>query len=126
MLAVPTMAACSDDPEPGEVLKAGGTYVLIGAEPDDNANTVGVGYDGTVQIVGACLGAGRQTIIWPHGTKILSENPLAIDVPELGRVTVGDRIVGGGTSWQADRLPDGIDALPDGCPDDQLFAFRPE
>jgi hypothetical protein len=122
LLVASTMVACGDDGSVhGDVLGSDGGYVLVGAEDDGN-NIAGVGYFGRVEVVGVCLGIDGRTIIWPHGTEILSERPLEIDVPELGPVSVGDKIEGGGTDWSAHRLPTGIDAVPKGCPAEDLFA----
>jgi hypothetical protein len=92
--------------------------------------TAGIGYGGTVTKIGTCLGfensAEEVTIIWPHGTTIVSGNPFTIDVPGLGHVTVGDRLDGGGVERTVDNLPKGIDAIPRGCPTEQIFEFFPE
>jgi hypothetical protein len=65
-------------------------------------------------------------VIWPHGTKIATDDPLTIDVPSLGRLRVGDYVDGMGGDEYVDYLPKGIDAVPSGCPTDQVVAFYPD
>ncbi len=64
------------------------------------------------------------TVIWPHGTKITSDDPLTIEVPGLGGLQVDDQVDGGGVEY-GDHLPKGIDAVPEGCPTEQVFEFYP-
>jgi hypothetical protein len=110
----------------GGVLHSGDSVVLVGA--DVLGPTVGVGFGGSVAMVGDCLGVEGDgavaTVIWPHGTKIASDDPLTIDVPGLGRVSVGDQVAGG-DDVNVDRLPKGNDAIPSGCPTEQVVAFYP-
>ena len=108
----------------GEVIRSGDTSVLIGAEGDGD-NMAGVGYGGTVSMVGECLGLDDATVIWPHGTTVVADDPLTIDVPGLSEVTVGDTLTGGADVY-ADYLPEGIDAIPEGCPTGRVIAFYPE
>lgn len=110
------------------VLHSNGSVVLVGADVDGPG--VGVGFGGSVAMVGDCLGVEGDgavaTVIWPHGTKIVSPDPLTIDVPGLGRVSVGDQVAGGGGDVSVDRLPKGIDAIPSSCPTEQVVAFYPD
>jgi hypothetical protein len=112
----------------GSVLRSGRTVVLVGEEV--HGPTVGVGFGGTVVMVGNCLGAGSEgavaTIIWPHGTRITSDAPVTIEVPGLGQIMIGDPIDGGASNVTVDRLPKGIDAIPPGCPTEHVVAFDPE
>lgn len=44
-----------------------------------------------------CLGANGSVIVWPSGTKVVSHDPLTIDVPGHGKFAVGDAVqIGGG------------------------------
>lgn len=124
-LAVVTalMSSCGEDE--GSVLNRSETNVLVGAEGDGEEPMAGVGVGGTVTLVGNCLGIGRAIVIWPYGTEIVDEDPFTIDVPDFGEVSVGDSIQGGGDTY-VDYLPDGIDEVPSGCPDDEVFAFYPD
>lgn len=109
-----------------EVLHSGDVTVLVG--DDDQGPQVGVGFSGYVVLAGDCLGiatkayhqsrhgmkagpGARYTAVWPHGTKVVSDDPLTIDVPQLGKVRVGD-LIGGGVSDLASP-PDGT---PKSCP----------
>lgn len=106
------------------VLRSGDSIVLVGEiGPEDSV--AGVGLGGTLMMVGDCVGIDEATVIWPSGTEIASVEPLAIDVPGLGRVALGDRVDGGGDEY-VDRLPKGIDSIPAGCPTEQVFAFYPD
>ncbi len=107
----------------GGVLYSGDSIVLVGAEGDGD-NMAGVGFAGGVTMVGDCMGIEGATVIWPHGTKIASDNPLSIDVPGLGPLTVGDHVDGGGDEY-VDYLPKGLGAIPSGCPTEQVVAFYP-
>lgn len=108
----------------GAVIHRGDTVVLVGANGDGD-NMAGVGFGGKVAVVGACLGINDATVFWPYGTEVVAENPLTIDVPGLGRVSVGDQVIGGADVY-ADHLPKGIDAIPSGCPTKDVVAFYPE
>lgn len=120
-LAGVCLGGCSGS---GEVLRSDDSVVLVGADGDGD-NAAGVGFGGNVTMVGACLGIEASTVIWPHGTSIVSEHPLVVDVTGLGEIRVGDQVSGGGVQY-ADHLPDGIDAIPSECPSGSLFAFFPE
>lgn len=85
-----------------------------------NEPVVSVAWGGSVTMAGSCLGIDGATAIWPHGTKITSHDPLTIDVPGLGQLSVGDVVSSGGEpSDPTDtdpHLPRGIKAVPSGCP----------
>lgn len=52
---------------------------------------------GRLEVVGGCLGAGGSVIVWPHGTKVVNEDPLTIGIPDNGTFTLGEEVrVGGG------------------------------
>ena len=108
----------------GEVIRSGHSFVLVGPKVD--GPTVGVGYGGYLAMVGDCVGLNDVTTIWPHGTVVTSNDPLTIDVPGLGHLTVGDPVSGGadgGGPGPLTHLPKGIDAIPSGCPTDQVVYF---
>jgi hypothetical protein len=107
----------------GSVLHSGGSIVLVDADHHGEA-IAGVGYGGDVTMVGDCLGIQTATVLWPHGTRIVSDTPLTIDVPGLGRVRVGDHVEGGGVEYVG-HLPKGIDSIPSGCPTQQVLGFDP-
>lgn len=78
----------------GEVLTASGTTVLVGAPSRSGMDALG---GGTLEVVGGCLGASGYVIVWPHGTDVVDEDPLTVDVPNVGRVALGEEFqVGGG------------------------------
>jgi hypothetical protein len=120
-----TCASCGSSGD-GDVLRAGSHYVIVGADGDLD-NVAGFGLpSGRVELVGDCLGIDGRTVIWPHGTEIVSTDPLEVDVPDFGKLSEGDEFSeAGAEDWSADRLPDGIDALPSGCPGENLIALVP-
>jgi hypothetical protein len=109
----------------GGVLRTGGSVVLVGAA-GDRRNIPEAVLTGPLTMAGDCLGINGATVIWPHGTKIATDDPLTIDVPSLGRLRVGDYVDGMGGDEYVDYLPKGIDAVPSGCPTDQVVAFYPD
>ncbi len=116
-LLLVALASCQ-----GKELQADGVKVLVGT--DDGNDMAGVGLEGEVTLVGECLGLGESLIIWPPGTKIIAEDPLAIKVPDLGIVRVGDHIEGGGQTYHIADPPDGLE-IPSGCRSDRLHSFFP-
>lgn len=46
--------------------------------------------------MGGCLGADVTVIAWPHGTKVVEDEPLTIDIPDNGSLTLGDDVQVGG------------------------------
>lgn len=127
LLALMALTSCGgdDDKAPGQVLEADGgkVKVLVNAEPGDGP-IAGVGWGGRVELVGGCLGFGGSTIVWPYGTEIVSDDPLVVDVPGEGKVTIGDQVMGGASRY-GDRLPAGIHAVPSGCPT-EIYAYYPD
>ena len=78
----------------GEVVSAAGTTVLVGERSTSGMDALG---GGTLEVVGGCLGADGYVIVWPYGTAVVDEDPLTVDVPDLGRVVIGEEFrVGGG------------------------------
>lgn len=106
-----------------EILGRSGDLVLVGA--DSSGSMAGIGLGGTVTVVGECLGVDKRTVIWPKGTTLESTDPLTIRVPGHGLIKVGDQVVGGAVDV-SDTLPDGIDEIPPGCPDQEVMEFFPE
>lgn len=98
-------------------------HVLVG--PEHVGAVAGVGFGGQVRMVGSCLGIDATTVIWPYGTKVVSESPVIVDVPGLGHLSPGDTVSGGGEQW-TNRLPKGIDALPAGCSGHDVLEFWPD
>jgi hypothetical protein len=85
------LSACSGG---GDVIQAGDVSVLVSERTGGGMDALG---GGRLEVVGGCLGASGSVIVWPHGTKVLDEDPLTIEIPEYGTFTVGDDVqVGGG------------------------------
>lgn len=111
-------------------LEAGKVHVLVSASSGDEGGA-DVGIAGTVQLVGDCLGIGDAVAFWPKGTKVVSEDPLTIDVPGEGKVTVGDTVqgAGGSHSTASDSEVDSSKPelpIPASCPSTSWVDFRPE
>jgi hypothetical protein len=117
-------SACGSDPQD---LRAGEYHVLVSSSAGDED----MGIDGTVQLVGDCLGIGDSVAFWPPGTEIVVEDPLTIEVPGEGEVSVGDLVHGAGGSHATAHDPDISTVLPDipipdACPSTSWVDYRPE
>ena len=116
-------SGCSGESGDAGVIKSGDSFVLV-APKGYGDNMVAVGLFGVVGPVGNCLGIEGATVFWPHGTKVVSEEPLVIDVPKLGEIQQGDRVSGGGDSYSS--LPEFIDEIPSGCSTEKIWVFYPD
>lgn len=89
-LALALLSACSGS---GQVIQAGDVSVLV-------SERTGGGMDaqsgGSLEVVGGCLGASGSVFVWPHGTDVVDDDPLTIDIPDYGTFTVGDEVLVGG------------------------------
>ena len=119
---VMTVGACGAGD--GSVLQSGDRVVLVASPSDGDNGLPLVGFDGPVSLAGKCLGIDGTTVLWPHGTEVVSDNPLTVQVPGLGKVRVGDRLMGGALEVHDADLPSGM-AIPSGCPTSPLVAFYP-
>lgn len=122
-VAVPT--SCELIPH-GEVLARDGRYVLVA--PGERSEA-GVGFGGTVRLVGDCVGLERErseivVVIWPQGTTFISADPVVLDVPGVGHVGIGDQLTGGGDEYDPDDPMPGIE-VPDGCGGRSVWSFTP-
>jgi hypothetical protein len=78
----------------GEVIATGDDVVLVSERTGDGMDAMG---GGRLEVVGGCLGARGVVIVWPHGTEVIADDPLTVDIPDYGTFTVGDEVwVGGG------------------------------
>jgi hypothetical protein len=122
-----TLTSCGLLRNDGHVEEKDDLHVLVGPEQTDEAGT---GFGGTVRVVGDCVGldlgdGSEAVVIWPHGTGMVSTNPVALDVPGLGRVEEGDGVTGGGDDYTGDDPLRGIE-VPSGCRDARLVSFTPD
>ena len=87
--AMSVLTACG-----GEVISGGEVTVLVSEPADGGMDALG---GGRLEVVGGCLGASGVVMIWPHGTKVVTEEPLTIDIPSHGTFALGDdvQVVGG-------------------------------
>ena len=80
---------------------------------------------GRLTMVGNCAGIGESVAVWPENTRVISDSPLALQVPGLGKVRAGDLVVGGGGLF--DAATDGVDiVIPSSCGTTQGVTFRVE
>jgi hypothetical protein len=87
--ALLSLSACG-----GQVISAGGVTVLVSERADAGMDALG---GGTLEVVGGCLGASGSVVVWPHGTEVVQDGPLTIDIPDYGTFALGDEVeVGGG------------------------------
>ena len=78
----------------GQVISAGDVTVLVSERPNGGMDALG---GGVLEVVGGCLGASGSVIVWPHGTDVVQDDPLTIDIPDYGTFALGDEVqVGGG------------------------------
>jgi len=87
VLMVPGLSVCGGQ---GEVVQSGEVSVLVSERADGGMAAQG---GGTLEVVGGCLGAGGSVIVWPHGTQVVQDQPLAIRIPGLGTYTLGDEVL---------------------------------
>ncbi|MGY2084997.1 hypothetical protein [Blastococcus sp. SYSU DS0539] len=120
--AVPLLAACGG----GEVIPAGDVTVLVAEQAGSGMDALG---GGRLEVVGGCLGAGGYVIVWPHGTEVVDEDPVTIDVPGHGTYGLGDEVeVGGGFVLEhssQDVAPGPFEVagvtVPPGCAEHDVF-----
>ncbi|SEK22219.1 hypothetical protein SAMN04515665_101145 [Blastococcus sp. DSM 46786] len=123
--AVPLLVACGG----GEAISAGGVTVLVSEQTGFGMDALG---GGRLEVVGGCLGAGGSVIVWPHGTEVVDDAPLTIDVPGHGIYGLGDEVeVGGGFVLEhssQDAPPGPYDVagvtVPAGCAEHDIFLAR--
>lgn len=78
----------------GKVITVGDTTVLVSEFPTGGMDAQG---GGRIEVVGGCLGASGVVVVWPHGTQVVSDDPLTISIPDNGTFALGDDVeVGGG------------------------------
>jgi hypothetical protein len=78
----------------GQVISAGDVTVLVSERAGAGMDALG---GGTLGVVGGCLGASGSVIVWPHGTEVVQDDPLTIDIPDYGTFALGDKVqVAGG------------------------------
>lgn len=87
--ALAVLAGCG-----GQVDTAGDVTVLVSARTGAGMDALG---SGPLSVVGGCLGLGGFVVVWPPGTDVVDEDPLRLEVPDLGTVGLGDpvRVAGG-------------------------------
>ena len=113
----------------GQVVEAGGVTVLVSERADAGMDALG---GGTLEVVGGCLGAGGSVIVWPHGTEVVQDDPLTIEIPSHGTFALGEEVqVGGGYVLEhssgdvepGDRRVGGV-AVPAECAQHDIFLAR--
>lgn len=117
-----TLTACGAVGGGAQVLDSGGKHVLVGP-PANGGEDAGI--TGRVTMIGDCLGIGSAVAIWPNGTTVVAEDPLTIEVPDLGRVELGDEIEGAGGFHDPADAPHGV-SIPDTCDSKTIVTWRPE
>jgi len=104
------LAACGG----GEVVEAGDVSVLIGEDTGSGKDAL---LSGELTVIDGCLGISQYVVIWPHDTEVTDDDPLTIEVPDIGTFTLGDTIelAGGEASPNFDTSElDGV-TVPDDC-----------
>jgi hypothetical protein len=116
------VGGCGDSgaSEGPQVVDREGVRLLV-AGPMDGSRQAGI--EGELHLMaGDCLGlrtgASRNAlVVWPSGTKLVDGDPATIEVPDLGRITVGQGITASGgdlaeESGQMPQIPE--DCMPEG------------
>ena len=84
-----SLSACG-----GRAISAGDVTVLVSERADAGMDALG---GGNLEVVGGCLGAGGSVIVWPHGTEVVQDDPLTIEIPDYGTFGLGEEVqVAGG------------------------------
>jgi hypothetical protein len=92
----------------GRVIEAGGVIVLVAGYQNGGSDALG---GGTLEVVGECLGADGGVYVFPRGTEVVDEDPLTIDIPGFGEVSLGEDFeVGGG--WEIEHSSDDVKPGP--------------
>lgn len=114
------LAGCSG----GEAkeLRAGEIRILVGERTNSGHNAM---LSGALADVSGCLGVDEFAVVWPHGTEVVSQDPLVVDVPGSGRVELGDPVeLGGGMvaeGPQTEPVSVGDLVVPDACAEHGVF-----
>jgi hypothetical protein len=132
LLSAGTLTSCaSDDPSdrepssgPGTVAAeqvSGDTFVLL------DSSTLGLDarVSGKVSLVGDCLGIDNTVVLWPAMTQVVSQDPLVVELPNAGRVRVGDTVQGAGGRVDAATHGEGVE-VPNSCGTGRVMTFRAE
>lgn len=104
MLATCLLSSCAgarsdeargDRADPGPAGPSSGGVIVLVSEPTRGGMDALGG--GRLEVLGDCLGADGSVIVWPHGTEVVEDEPLTIDIPGSGTFTLGDevRVAGG-------------------------------
>lgn len=92
----------------GKVIDADGVKVLTAGYQSGGSDALG---GGTLEVVGDCLGAHGDVYVFPQGTEVIDEEPLTIDIPGVGEVSLGEEFdVGGG--WAIEHSSDEVEPGP--------------
>lgn len=115
----------------GKVIDAGGVTVLIAGYPSHGSDALG---GGTLEVVGGCLGADGDVYVFPQGTDVVDEEPLTLDIPGSGEVSLGEEFdVGGG--WAVEHSSDDVEpgaieiggvTVPAECAKYDIFLSAPQ
>jgi hypothetical protein len=113
----------------GKVIVAGEVSVLVSERATSGMDALG---GGRLEVVGGCLGADGTVIVWPHGTKVINEDPLTIEIPDNGTFTVGEEVrIGGGYVLErspGERADDSFEVagvtVPSSCSEHDVFLAR--
>ncbi len=120
-LGLTVLSACG-----GQVIAAGDVTVLVSESTGGGMDALG---GGRIEVVGGCLGASGAVIVWPHGTEVVEDEPLTIDIPDNGRFALGEEVqVGGGfvLEHSSDNIEPGpyqvgVVTVPAKCAEHDIF-----
>ncbi len=92
----------------GQQIQTAEADVLVSAFATSGMDALG---GGRLEVVGGCLGTDGVVVIWPHRTRVVREQPLTIEVPDAGVVSLGEQVVLGG-GFVLEHEPGGPSSSP--------------
>jgi len=111
-----TLVACGV----ARTIEAGDARVLVAERSSGGMDAL---LEGTLTMVGACLGieategSALLVVVWPYGTDVERGDPLTLDLPDVGTVSLGEAVAVGGGVVRPDSPagPVGGAAIPASC-----------
>lgn len=78
----------------GRAIETDEATVLVGERSGGGDDAL---WSGPLEVVGGCLGVRGAVVVFPHGTEVIDEDPLRVDIPGDPEAALGDNVsLGGG------------------------------
>ena len=117
-LGVLALSACGG----AKAVDTGSSTLLVGERSSESMDAL---LDGTLVEVDGCVGVEATdggvefVVVWPYGTSVADDEPVTIEVPDVGEVAVGDEVQVGGGVVQGEEV--GGLTIPDFCADHEVW-----